>query len=224
MKQISAVIFDLDGVIIDSLQQHLDLCEKLAKKFGLQLMLPNANTFKEQVRNGLLISPMHAFFTAVGFPNNYIEEAKNYYNENFKTQYAPKMFTGISDLLLKLYQSNLKLFIVSANTVENIVSVLGDLNTYFEEIHGYNTLKPQSKSIQIRQIIKKYNLAPEAVLYIGDQLSDYNEAQKAQVIFLATTYGWCFTQKDQSVMDVATSPEEIGSYIQEKNSPKTSLN
>ena len=65
-----AVFFDVDGVLIDSLPQHLQICRDKAREFGLRLKIPNVDEFRELVRRGIKVSPMRHFFLArIDYPD-----------------------------------------------------------------------------------------------------------------------------------------------------------
>src|ERR1700687_2001312 len=91
-----AVLFDVDGVLIDSLAKHLDFCRDEALKLKLQIVVPKPDEFRKKVLSGTKISPMPDFFRALGFPDNTIDQAFNDYKANFSTAYTPKVFAGVS--------------------------------------------------------------------------------------------------------------------------------
>ena len=49
---LEAVFFDIDGVLIDSLPEHLRICRDKAIEFGLKLKIPTVEEFREMVRRG----------------------------------------------------------------------------------------------------------------------------------------------------------------------------
>ena len=45
-----AVFFDVDGVLVDSLPQHLQICHDKAIEFGLELKIPTVDEFRQRIR------------------------------------------------------------------------------------------------------------------------------------------------------------------------------
>src|SRR6516162_11680517 len=111
-----AVFFDVDGVLVDSLPQHLQICRDKAVEFGLKLKIPTVDEFRQLVRRGTKVSPMRYFFLAVGFPEDYVARAVADYQREFIQRYRPKAFPGVSEMLKTLQAAELKLGLVTSNT------------------------------------------------------------------------------------------------------------
>ena len=111
-----AVFFDVDGVLVDSLPQHLQICRDKAVEFGLKLKIPTVDEFRQLVRRGTKVSPMRYFFLAVGFPEDYAARAVADYQREFIQRYRPKAFPGVSEMLKTLQAAELKLGLVTSNT------------------------------------------------------------------------------------------------------------
>ncbi len=69
MKLLRAICFDVDGVLLDSLGAHLQVCADKSRKYGLNVPIP-APEFQQLESSGIKISPMEKLFEAVGFPLN----------------------------------------------------------------------------------------------------------------------------------------------------------
>ena len=67
---IKAIVFDVDGVLVDSLSAHLRMCRDLVEKFSLDIVVPSEEEFRQIVQSGASISPMRDFFMTIGFPPN----------------------------------------------------------------------------------------------------------------------------------------------------------
>jgi hypothetical protein len=53
-----AAFFDVDGVLIDSLPEHLKICRDKAIEYGLNLKIPAANEFRQLVAQGTRLRTM----------------------------------------------------------------------------------------------------------------------------------------------------------------------
>jgi N-acetyl-D-muramate 6-phosphate phosphatase len=206
-----AVFFDVDGVLVDSLPQHLQICHDKAIEFGLRLKIPTVDEFRQLVRRGTKVSPMRYFFLAVGFPEDLAERAVADYEREFIQRYRPKMFPGVTKMLNTLKTGGLKLGLVTSNTRANVVPALGDAMQYFEEsclffFDRYSEPKP--KSWCLSEGARLLGLVPRNCVYVGDQPADAIAAREAGVRFLGVTYGWGISEDDQQY-ETAKSINEI---------------
>jgi len=211
----SAVFFDVDGVIVDSLSQHLQFCRDKAIEFGLELKIPFEEEFRELVSRGTKVSPMRYFFLAVGFPEGLVARAVADYEREFMQRYRPKPFPGIEKMLSALQRAGLKLGLVSSNTRANVVPALENAMQYFEKSCVFlfdRFQEPRAKSWCLAEGARLLGFRPETCVYVGDQPADLAAAREAGFRFLAVTYGWSTFQKDEEY-DVVGSVIEIGDKL-----------
>jgi phosphoglycolate phosphatase len=192
MKSLEAVIFDVDGVLLDSLAPHLRICEDKSKEYGLGLTIPNPHKFKEMVRQGVKISPMNYFFLGVGFPEDAANRAFIEYKEEFMRDYAPVPFPYVKDTLERLYNSGLVLGIVTSNFRVNVEKALGSCMKFFQSdcIFSADNMVGQSKESALISVTQKMGITCSQSIYVGDQPSDWLAAESAGLNFLGVTYGW----------------------------------
>ena len=214
MGKISAVVFDVDGVLLDSLEPHLQICRDKNKEYNLGLKIPSIDKFRQMVGKGTKISPMVYFFKAVGFPSEYADKATAQYNEIFMKEYSPKPFPDIDDMLSKLTQARLKLGIVTSNVRANIDSALGYSMRFFYEtaILTKDNIENESKSEALISVVKELNVDINEVIYIGDQLADFLAAKESKIQFLGVSYGWGIFKKDKQ-FPMVDNIEDIAKYI-----------
>ena len=163
MKNLSTVIFDVDGVLLDSLSSHLQICKDKNREYRLGLSIPNVSDFRSMVRKGVKISPMEFFFRAVGFPDKYAELAFLQYKETFMRDYAPIPFLQVSEMLSLLSTSGLNLGIVTSNVLVNIDAALGPNMRFFnpECVFTMESSSSISKKDAIISITKKLKVEDE---------------------------------------------------------------
>jgi phosphoglycolate phosphatase-like HAD superfamily hydrolase len=206
-----AVFFDVDGVLVDSLPQHLQICRDKATEFGLKLKIPTVDEFRQLVRRGTKVSPMRYFFLAVGFPEDLAERAVADYEREFIHRYRPKLFSGVTRMLSTLKTAGLKLGLVTSNTRSNVEPVLGDAMQYFEEscLFFFDRYpEPKTKAWCLAEGARLLQLGTQACVYVGDQPADAIAAHEAGVRFLGVTYGWGISRDDKQY-ETANSVFEI---------------
>lgn len=198
MKKLSSVIFDVDGVLLDSLTPHLKICEDKNLEYGLGLSIPNPDDFRKIVRQGVRISPMKFFFQAVGFPSEYAEKAFAQYKENFMRDYAPKPFPQVREMLSKLTSAGLRLGIATSNVRSNVEAALGPSMRFFhpECILTKDDTVSELKADALLFAAKRLHVETIETIYVGDQPADWIAAKAARTHFLGVTYGWGISEED----------------------------
>jgi len=194
-----AVFFDVDGVLLDSLPQHLQICRDKAKAFGLLLEVPNVEQFRAMVSRGTKVSPMSEFFRAVGFPDPYTERAVADYERHFMERYRPRKFSGVDEMLERLRAAGPRLGLVTSNTRANVEPALGEAMHYFDPRAVFffeHADVSMSKSASLVEGARRLGAYPAACVYVGDQPADAAAAAAAGLRFLGVTYGWGILKGD----------------------------
>ena len=176
------LLFDFDGVLVDSLdvyEKTVTLC--LAKinqplKRGRQefLKLFESNFYESLAQKGV---NLEKFMTASVDILSQVD-----YSEI-------KPFTAMHPVLIKLRENNL-LLVISSNDTATINEALKIYNFdgIFQEILGSDFML--SKKDKILYAIKKYQIMPEDIYYIGDTIGDIKEGKQAGVKTIGVTWGW----------------------------------
>lgn len=219
-RPIRAVFFDVDGVLINSLPQHLMICHDKASEFGLKLGIPTVNEFRHLVNRGATVSPMRQFFLSVGFPEAYVDQAVADYNREFSQRYRPPAFDGVDSMLQALRRNGLRLGLVTSNTRSNVVPALERSIDMFEEscLFFYDTHEaPRSKPSCLAEGARLLDVDPPDCVYIGDQPADAQAAATAGFRFLGVTYGWGIIGRSAR-FETADSVTEIPDKIAQMSS------
>lgn len=185
-KEIKAVIFDFDGVILESVgvkteafrhmfegyPEHLRAILALHKEHG------GMSRFEkfERIYRDILNQPLS-------------EEKKSELGKQFSSYVYQGVLTspfvdGAKEFLAKYYQK-LPLFIASGTPDGEIKSLVkeGGLEKYFRSVFG----SPARKAEIIANILKEFNFQPQEVIFVGDAIEDYDGAKEAGVKFIWRT-------------------------------------
>lgn len=169
---IKAIIFDYDGVIIDSYKTNLELAIQYNPHATEQDFINQhmGNVFKDPV---ISYNPEN-LIECFAFQKERLNEGHLF---------------PINNVITELY-SKFPLFIVSSTIKENITHFLSLVNLldYFKDILGADTHK--SKLEKFRIILESNSLKPDGCLFITDTVGDILEAHKAGIKTIAVTWGY----------------------------------
>jgi len=180
---ISYVIFDFDGTLADSKDVFISVFNQLATKKGYR-QIESENL---QFLRGLTIAarcrylsvPMYQIpFLAAEFLALYKKELPQV-----------KLFNGIRELLAGLHAIGCKTAIISSNDERNIAGFLSS-NKVDSVTEIYCKASLFGKDKLIAKFLKKYNLRPNQVLYVGDETRDIIACQRAGVKIAWVEWGY----------------------------------
>lgn len=218
MKKYKAIIFDLDGTLIDTLE---DLKE------SLNIVLSNhqfENVSREQVKNfvGNGIRKLVTRALPEEFKRNeaFIDKAVYEMLEVYETRLVKnsKPYENIPELLKYCNKNNIPIAVSSNKhdkaTKEIIPILFPDID--FVSVNGQIlTNPPKPDPTQTLAIANKMGIAPEDILYVGDSITDYQTARNSNMTPILMSYGYGKPQEINNLEDVKLidNPLEIINYL-----------
>jgi phosphoglycolate phosphatase len=188
--KIDAIIFDLDGTLVDSSDGVL---ESFAGAFETCGVAPTSSLTPDIIGPPLLC----ALRALAGTEDASIIEPlaaafKSYYDEiGYR---ATKSYSGVSEMLQRLTQGHRPVFVATNKRKKPTDAIMGMLNwsRYFQEVYALDSLCPPAltKGALISYILSTYKLPPERTLYVGDREDDFLAATEAGVQFYRATWGY----------------------------------
>ena len=183
------VIFDLDGTILDTLQ---DL--KNAVNHGLNFYnLPEKDLefVRKAIGNGttVLIQRCTPSSISESERNAVFNEFKSYYLAHYADYTKP--YPGIKEMLERLY-GQVRLAVVS-NKDNDLTSkiIRKEFGNLFDIIQGSYLNHPKKPDpYLINKIIKENNINKEDCLYVGDTNVDKESATNVGLPYLLVNYGY----------------------------------
>lgn len=193
-----AVIFDLDGTLIDSVPDIADNINLMLEKFGYPRL--SDDEIKSHVGHGA----RKLVADCIGKPltDEELDERLAFYNDKYTNSGSPKtrLFDGVRDMLVELKNRGYKLAILTNkpqettdNVVENYMSDLG-----FDKIVGQSgTVKCKPDKTATLSILKELNVKTDNAFFVGDGDADVLTAINSNVKGIAVLWGYSSKKKLQ---------------------------
>lgn len=199
-----AVIFDLDGTLLDTIEDISDsvnavLREKKYHEFDVDEYKYFAGRGIDELIASVIekgeIDPLEHPEIKKG----YMKEYK--VRQNIKT----KIFPGILDLIIELQNLEISVNILSNKPDNQTQEVVKHYfrNTKFDYVYGKKTelsIKPYPESVL--HLIEKLKVSKDEVLYIGDTNTDIQTAKNAGLKSVGVLWG--FRKREELELEGAT--------------------
>ena len=172
---IQAIIFDWDGVIVDSMPSIAQGIQEMAASYGVSLTI-------DQILDGYF-QPRRAYYESVGVVVDDEEELNRRHRlAVHKYKKDPPAFPEVVAVLRFLKNTGCVLAV--ASTAESI-GVLQQLERYgLIDIFPEQLIKASEvpKAEKLAQLVSILGLPKESILYVGDLPSDIIAARKAGIL------------------------------------------
>lgn len=183
-KNLQAVFFDFDGVIVDSNTIKTEGFRILFNRYDKKIINKIVNYHQEHggisrvdkiryVHHHILESPL-------------TDDELSYWNKKYSKLVLEKVIStnwiaGAKDFLESLH-SSIPVFVISGTPEDELRHIIKQrkMEVYFQEILGSPVRKPD----HIRNLLSSYCLTPEQCIFIGDALTDYNAARETGLNFI----------------------------------------
>lgn len=182
------IIFDLDGTLIDSLEDIAVCMNKVLK----DLNLPILEDYKYFVGSGVDVLVENVL-------KNSSQEIKDEVTARFKKEYDQKLhentkpFEGIYELLDELKKLDYNLAVLSNKPHDFTVKYVDYLFKDYEfiEVHGQKVDVPRKPDpIGAINIAKALNISCEEIYFVGDTMVDMQTAKNAGMIAIGVLWGF----------------------------------
>ncbi len=180
---IKAVLFDFDGVVVDSEPVHFRTFMEFVNPLGIKVSEERwyrefAGTGSKNIFTVLL---GEAGISDEKTIDDYVEKRKNVYGELVKNGEVKKK-KGIAEFLETLRKKNIKTAVVSGGHPENIMAALSviGLRGYFDAVLGsgdYKRRKPHPDAFVTAA--EKLDVNTEECVVIEDSVSGFEAAKSA---------------------------------------------
>jgi HAD superfamily hydrolase (TIGR01549 family) len=181
---LKAVIFDMDGVIFDSELLHATLEEELFKELGFCLTLEEHNGYVGTTSHYMWTDLKRKFNLTTSVDDLVENERKKFYESLSENNIKECIIEGVEELIVKIYNSNLKIAVASSspiNIIEKVINTI-DLNMYFNVIvSGDYVIESKPKPDIFLYAAEKLGVNPNECLVIEDSHNGVLAAKAADM-------------------------------------------
>ncbi len=195
--KVNAIVFDLDGTLIDTLEDLMDSVNFALEKYDFPKR--NLDEIRSFVGNGVkrLVYLSVPEGTSEEISEDCLTVFKEHYKGNSRNKTAP--YDGICDMLAKVKEKGYKTAVVTNKiqdaAIEIIRSFFGDkIDVIIGQIDGI-AQKPEPDGVWLA--LEKLGEAKENAVYVGDSEVDCMTAHNAGIPCVGVTWGF----RDRSVLE-----------------------
>ncbi len=209
--KIDGIVFDLDGTLIDTLEDLKDSVNFALAKFNFPAR--SLDEIRSFVGNG--VKRLVYLSVPEGTSEETSEECLNIFKEHYKGNSRNKTapYAGINEMLEKVNENGYKTAVVTNKiqdaAIEIIRSFFGDrIDVIIGQVDGV-AQKPEPDGVWLA--LEKLGVSKENAVYVGDSEVDCMTAHNAGIPCIGVTWGF----RDRSVLEehkaefIIGKPEEI---------------
>ncbi|TLX74645.1 HAD family hydrolase [Labilibacter sediminis] len=214
--EVKAVIFDLDGTIINTIEDIADANNRMLQEFGYPTH--NINEYIGWIGNGArtLVEASLPPQKRNGDTLYYLDKYEQYYRENINNK--SKLYPQIDKLFDFLTDNNI-LFAINTNKPQHLTDIVVDhyLKKWsFTDVIGHRNHFPHKPDpTGALHFAKQINCDPKYILFIGDSMVDIQTALAAGMIPMGVSWGYGQPQMQGDDVMLVDRPGEILDYINE---------
>ena len=220
MKTYKGIIFDLDGTLLDTINDLTDSVNDVMKIYGWKEY--DSKACKMMVGNGFRKLIQRALPEEKQKAAMFLDEALDQFSKAYQKRYLNKTipYEGILKLLGTLEEKGIKIA-VNSNKRGDYTSAL--VNKYFSqfpwtavygerESEGIPKKPDPSAALEIADLMK---LPKEEILYIGDSKTDMQTGQNAGMDTIGVSWGFRGRKEleENHASYVVDHPEDILKFI-----------
>jgi phosphoglycolate phosphatase len=210
---VRALLFDLDGTLVDSLEDLTDAANHI-RQFYTQPVLDLCD-IRLMIGKGSRNLIQQAL---PGFPEIDIDRALAMFLDFNRQHIAEKsrLYPGMREELRKLADGGAKLAVITNKNEELCALLLHDLGIdgLFEFMCGGDTYPERKPSpLPLLNVAEKLNIAPGDCVMIGDSINDIEAGRRAGMTTIACSWGYGSSSELDEADQLVHTPREMSEAV-----------
>jgi phosphoglycolate phosphatase len=198
------IIFDFDGTLVNSFPWFVRMVNTIAAKYDFKQVATDEVEGLRGLSAMQLLRYLEIPLWKLPMIANY---ARNLMSQD---RAGVEPFAGVDQLLATLHEAGMTLALVTSNSYENVVNVLGADNlalmSYMEcdaSVFG--------KRQHYRRVLKQSGIRPQDAISIGDEIRDIEASTQEHIPFGAVAWGYTHVDalKAHAPAEVFTQLDDI---------------
>tara|TARA_A100001015_G_scaffold173157_1_gene192459 strand:+ start:544 stop:1215 length:672 start_codon:yes stop_codon:yes gene_type:complete len=197
----NALVFDLDGTLVDTKYDMLDAGNLLFESQGWETRLKGFIGLQTAIQGGRAILRYGLQREGIDFDNDLLRDYYQLYLVNYEKVLDNKsvVYNGVTDTLAQLQAMGVKLGLCTNKPekyARELLKRLGLINYFKSSFIGSDTVgvaKPDPKPLL--EAIERLREKPKDIFFVGDTNTDEGAAKNANVDFVFCKYGHGFIYK-----------------------------
>lgn len=184
LTNIKAIIFDFDGVIVDSIEAKTNAFEQLYNQYGDDV---KQKVKDYHLRNGGVsrfekLKYYHKNFLGVDLNKYELKDLASSFSKIVLEKVINASFVEGVSAYIQNKSKNLDLFISTGTPQKEIELILKarNIDVFFKDVFG----SPDKKIVHIKKILEMQDLQSNEIIFFGDSLSDLEAAKYYDINFI----------------------------------------
>ena len=181
---IKVVIFDFDGVVVESVNIKTEAFRELFQGYPDHLKeILEYHLLHGGISRQEKIKYFYKNILKKSLTDEQLKDLSDQFSVLVKNKVIASQFVEGAEDLLEKCQVRYDLFVVSGTPEEEVREIIKSrkLDQYFLDVYG----APRKKTELTSMILKNHNLKPPEVVFIGDSMNDLEAAKATGTYFIA---------------------------------------
>lgn len=195
MNDLKAVLFDLDGTLLDSFHLHYSAYEVMFGHFGIEM--------SRELFLSTYSPNWYRTYEAFGLDQEHWENANVLWLEA-AAGHAPELFPGVTDMLRDLV-ADYTLGIVTSGSKARVLRDLDRLRIaehFSVVVTGDDIVEPKPAPEALELALDRLSIRPSETIYVGDAYADFEMSRAAGVPFVGVASEFANLTQDHAEYNI----------------------